>query len=316
VINVVPIIQGIERENMPKENTFIIPTIQRGFLKKCLETLYKYTPDNFYVFVIDQTPDGLYQPEYKGVHLWIRPYRNLGFAKAHNTGIMISQTPYVTLLNDDVEFIDSGWWQGIEDTFAMDEKIVAVNPNSPKEGAWGYGLTNDNKDTWVPKEGFVRDEDGKSVIPVIDGKPINTPELAKEHYDGLINRHPIWTKDTLCDALAMWCTTFTREGLKKVGLLDERFYPAGGEDYSMMCDIYSRGLRAVGTTKSWVWHHWGKSKDDISEKDPTNPIFSRPRWNANEEIWGDEFDVWGHTIGQDGKRVPLKRLLPKLVDDL
>ena len=288
----------------------IIPIIQHGFLKKCLETLYKYTPDNFYVFVIDQTPDGVFQGAYEGVHMWIRPYRNLGFSKAMNTGIVLSQTPYVTLLNDDVEFIHE-WWQGIEDTFKMDERIIAVNPNSPKEGAWGYGLTSGNEDTWKPREGFVYDGD-KSVIPVINGVTIDTPEKAKEHYDELLNDHPVWQKDTLCDGIAFWCTTFKREGLKQVGLLDERFYPAGGEDYDMDCEVYSRGLRGVGTTKSWVWHHWGKSKDDISGKDPQNPIFSRPRWNALEENWGDEFDVWG----KDKSGKPLERLQPKLIDEL
>lgn len=300
---------------MQKINTFVIPIIQHGFLGKCLETLYKYTPENFYVFVIDQTPEGVDQSKYKGVHMWIRPYRNLGFSKAVNTGIVVSQTPYVTVLNDDVEFLDSRWWQGIEDTFAMDEKIVAVNPNSPKEGAWGYGLKHDNVDTWQPREGFVFDKE-KSVLPVINGVVIDGPEVAREHYDDLLTKHPVWEKDTLCDALACWATVFKREGLERVGLFDERFYPGGGEDYCMMADIYSRKLRAVGTTKSWVWHHWGKSKDDISEKDPTNPIFSRPRWNNNEEIWGDDFDVWGHKTLPDGTRVPLKRLLPPLRDDL
>lgn len=317
---------------MKKINTFIIPIIQHGFLKRCLETLYKYTPDNFYVFVIDQTADGVNQNEYKGVHLWIRPYRNLGFSKAHNTGIQLSQTPYITLLNDDVEFVNSGWWQGIMDTFAMEKKIIAVNPNSPKEGAWGYGLTSDNKDTWIPREGFVRD--GDAVVPVIDGVVINTPELAKEHYDDLLNKHPIWSKNTLCDGLAMWCTVFKKEGLQEKGLLDERFYPAGGEDYDMMGRIYSCAWpnprevcdpslhrRAVGTTKSWVWHWWGKSKDDISAKDPANPLFaSRERWNNLDELWQMGFDCWahGHRTDEKGQDItyPYKRVKEIHIDDL
>lgn len=303
---------------MIASNTFIIPIIQSNFLGKCLETLYKYTPENFYVFVVDQTPDGVDQSKYKGVHMWIRPYRNLGFSKSANTGIILSQTPYVTILNDDVEFLDKRWWQGIEDTFKMDEKIIAVNPNSPKEGAWGYGLKSDNQDTWKPREGFVYDGE-RSVIPEINKIIIDTPDKAREHYDDLLNNHPVWTKDTLCDALACWCTVFKREGLKEVGLFDEKFYPGGGEDYDMMGRIYScawpkeRDIcepayhrRAVGTTKAWAWHHWGKSKDDISAKDPTNPIFSRPRWNDLDELWPNGFDVWGH-ITEGDKRYPLVR---------
>ena len=293
---------------MPKLNTFVCPIIRTDFIEKCLETLYEYTEPNFYVFVIDQSVDGINYNKLKDkIHMYIRPYRNLGFSKAINTGFALSQTEYVTALNDDVEFIDKRWWPGVEATFAMEDKIKVVNPNSPKEGAWGYGLKSDNVDTWKPVEGFVYDGE-KSVTPVIDGININTPELAREHYDDLLNKHPIWTKDTLCDALACWCTVFKREGLKEFGLFDERFYPGGGEDYDMMADIYSRGYRAVGTTKSWVWHYWGKSRDT----DPKDPIFSRPRWNDLEENWGDEFDVWG----KDKEGKPLKRLQPKLIDEL
>ena len=249
--------------------------------------------------------------------MWIRPYRNLGFSKAVNTGFALCQTEYMTCLNDDVEFISPDWWQGILDTFAMDKKIVAVNPNSPKEGAWGYGLTEQNKDTWTPREGFVRDQDGKSVVPLIDGVPISTPALARQHYDGLLNRNPIWDKNSLCDGLACWATVFKRDALKEIGLFDERFYPGGGEDYDMMCRIYSKKLRAVGTTKSWVWHWWGKSKDDISGKNPADGLFdSRPRWNDLDELWGPDFDVWGHVTQPNGERVPLVRKVPPLIDEL
>lgn len=300
---------------MQMKNTFVIPIIRDDFIERCLETLYKYTPHNFYVFVVDQTPRGLpckYKTDPR-IHMLIRPYRNLGFSKAVNTGFALCQTPYMTCLNDDVEFMNSQWWQGIEDTFEVDEKIVAVNPNSPKEGAWGYGLTEYNKDTWTPREGFVRDEDGKSVIPVINGKPFEFKEnFTDEEYQSLLTDHPVWDKNSLCDGLACWCTVFKREALQEVGLFDEKFYPGGGEDYSMMAEIYSRGKRAVGTTRSWAWHHWGKSKDDISGKDPENPLFSRPRWNNLEEIWGNEFDVWG----KDKSGNPLKRLIPKTIDEL
>lgn len=318
---------------MQRINTFVIPIIRDDFIERCLETLYKYTPPNFYVFVIDQTPRGLpckYKTDPR-IHMLIRPYRNLGFSKAVNTGFALCQTPYMTCLNDDVEFMNSQWWQGIEDTFAVDEKIVAVNPNSPKEGAWGYGLTEYNKDTWTPREGFVRDEDGKSVIPVINGKPFTyKEEFTNEEYQSLLTDHPVWDKNSLCDGLACWATTFKRSALKEMGWFDEKFYPGGGEDYAKMCDIYSCAwpndredcdpkfhFRAVGTTKSWVWHHWGKSKDDVSGKDPENKLFeSRSRWNDLEEIYGEKFDVWGHYTDDKGVRKPLRRKTPIHTDDL
>lgn len=302
-----------------KENTIIIPIIRSDFVGRMLETLKQYTADNYNVIVIDQTATREAQDKYeKLTHLWIRPYRNLGFAKAMNTGIVLANTPYITLANDDLEFMDNSWWQGILDTFKMDPRIIAVNPMSPKEGSWGYGYRDDNKDTWQPTEHYVTDETKLAVYPK---RPDGTGFLYKENfthedYDFLLNHNPTWAKDSLCDAIAMWCTVFQREGLEQIGLLDERFYPGGGEDYDMCCRAYSQGKRMVGTTKSWVWHHWGKSRT-ISENNPTSTLFaSRPRWNANEEVWGDKFDVWGMENMPDGTKRPLKRMVPPLVDEL
>jgi GT2 family glycosyltransferase len=299
------------------ELTVVIPIISHDFLKDCLESLYKYTPVDFRVIVIDQTPDGIFTGAYPKIHMYIRPWRNLGFSKAMNTGIVLSQTPYVCLLNDDVEFLDNRWWQGVLDAFGSDERIMAVNPMCPKEGSWGYGMRTDNIDTWQPKEGFVTDEDKLGVYPKIGEVEIRTPELARENYDKLLNEHPTWAKDSACDAIAMWCTVFKREGLERFGLLDEQFYPGGGEDYDYNCRVYSEGCRMVGTTRSWVWHKWGSSKDQISGKDPSNSLFaSRERWNANEELWGPDFDVWGMRNLPDGTKEPLKRKRDIFIDSL
>lgn len=288
-------------------NTFVIPFIRSDFIGPMLDSLKEHAGHEYNVIAIDQTTDRKAQEENESkVTLWIRPYRNLGFAKAMNLGVVISQTPYITMANDDLEFFDPRWWQGILDTFAMDERIVAVNPMSPKEGAWGYGLRSDNEDTWKPPKGYVYDGNG--------GIEPDTPYKIRDakYYDWLVNEHPGWQKGTLCDGIAMWCTVFKREGLQKIGLLDERFYPGGGEDYDMDCRAYSQGLRMVGSTKSWIWHHWGRSKDAISGIDPKNTLFaSRERWNANEELWGKEFDIWG----KDKQGIPLVRKSSIYIDD-
>lgn len=295
-----------------------MPIIRHDFIRKCLETLKQYTPVDYRVIVIDQTEDRRAQDEAEHLsNLWIRSYRNLGFSKGMNTGIQLSQTPYIALINDDLEFLDSRWWQGIVETFEQDEKIIAVNPMSPKEGAWGYGLREETRDQWQPPEAFVTDDSKNAVYPKFaDGSGMMTPESARENYDFLLNEHPRWTKDTMCDAIAMWCTIFKKEGLEKIGLLDEKFYPGGGEDYDMNCRAYSQKLRMVGSTKSWVWHHWGQSRN-MSASTPDIKMFnSRPRWNNNDELWGEKFDVWGHYIDENGEKKPLKRKYDIFIDDL
>jgi glycosyltransferase involved in cell wall biosynthesis len=320
-------------------NTYIIPIIRQDFVGRCLETLWKYTPPNFRVIIIDQSGNEEAYKKYKHLtHLWIFSYRNLGFAKAVNTGIKLAQTEYVTALNDDVEFINEKWWQGIIDTFAMDEKIIAVSPMSPKEGSWGYGLLQTNMDTWKPANPrFVWQGDDKtSIYPTReDGTGFfYKEEFNEDDWDFLINRNPTWVKGSVCDGIPMWCPVFKREKLFEVGIFDERFYPGGGEDYSMLICAYSCGwpverdicdpqyhYRMVGTSLSWAWHHWGQSKDEISAKDPTNKLFeSRSRWNNLDEIWGKDSDVWGHRhrTGENGEdiKVPIKRLSPIFEDEL
>lgn len=312
---------------MKKINSFIVPIVHSGFLGRFLETLYKYTEDNFYVFVIDQcTDDEAYIKYHKDTHLWIKSYRNLGFAKAMNTGIKLAQTPYITLANDDMEFINKRWWQGILDTFEMDHHIIAVNPMSPKEGAFGYGLTAENDATWKPTEGFVRD--GESVIPELpDGSGFGyKEEFTEDDYEFLLKRHPRWTENTICDAIAMWCTVFKKTGLEKIGVIDERFYPGNGEDYDMCGRAYSCAwpvprdecdlefhYRMVASTKSWVWHHWGKSKEFLNK---ATPAYSRSNWNRIDLLWPNGFDVWGHGHHENGDKFPFKRDAEVFVDEL
>jgi GT2 family glycosyltransferase len=319
---------------MSKVNTFVIPIIRSDFIAPMLESLWKYTEPNFNVIVIDQTGtlDAYNSLKDKNMaHLWIHVYRNLGFSKAMNQGIVLSQTPYITLANDDLLFINKKWWPGIIDTFKQFDNIIAVNPNSPKEGAWGYGLRADNKDTWIPPKNYLRDpNDENSIIPVMPDGTAFTYEQAitEKGYNWLLDGHPGWKKDTLCDAIAMWCTTFSREGLQEIGLMEERFYPGGGEDYDMNCRAYSCGWptrreecdpkfhkRMVGTTKSWVWHQWGKSRNMFASNPKDKLFLSRPRWNDNDELWEGQFDVWGHMDSQ-GKKRPLNRASPIHIDEL
>lgn len=260
-------------------------------------------------------------------HLWIKSYRNLGFSKAQNTGALLSNTKYICLMNDDIEFIDDRWWQGIEDTFAMDKRIIAVNPMSPREGAWGYGLTNENEDTWQPKEGYARDpDDPKSIVPIQNGKPFTYKDFTPEDYDFLLNEHPGWEKNSLCDGIAMWCTVFLKSGLEEIGLLDERFYPGSGEDYTMCCEAYSCAWpvdreecdpsfhrRMVGTTRSWVWHWWGQSKDLVNT--PKLEL-SRENWNRGGDLWTHDPDPWGHWTDNNGTKRPIRRVVPKFIDEL
>lgn len=300
---------------MSKLNTFIIPIIHSANIAKCLETLDKYTEDNYNIIVIDQTTTNeAYLNNHFKTNLWIRSYRNLGFSKAMNTGIRLTDTPYITLLNDDTEFIHKNWWQGILDTFATDKRILAVNPMSPKEGSFGYGYQEQNKDTWLPPEQYVCASDKTFVYPKQpDGKGLFYKEtFTDEDWEFLTKHHPRYPEGTVVDGLCMWATVFSKDGIEKLGLLDERFFPGSGEDYDMNARAYSRDFRMVSTSRSWIWHHWSSSKN---AKDGIM-VPQREQWNRLDVLWPFGFDLWGKRNNKDGTRTPYPRTPDIFIDEL
>lgn len=287
-------------------NTFIIPVLRSDYIERCIETLYRYTPNNFKVIVIDQTKSGL--PDIKGVHLKIRPYRNLGFSKALNEGIIHAlhwKSDFITCWNDDVECINKAWWNGIMDTFNMESgnEILVVNPESAKIPLWGYGAKGYVEVIDYKKE--FTDEDYKLLVggdfTHLKTKYPNLPKTFPLNYQGV------------CDGFAAFGAVFKRKHFELIGLWDERYYPGGGEDYDMMTRVYRKKYRAVSTRSSWVWHHWGKSKDSEKEAQETSmPIEDSRRWADVTYLWppswngGKTMDVWGFW-DNNGVRTPYKR---------
>lgn len=291
-------------------NVFITVALRTDFIHKWLETLYKYTDmKNNRVILVDQTLKGL--PDLKGVHLKLRPHRNLGFAKAMNEGIIHGlhwKSNYVTCVNDDVEFINKRWWQGIMETFKMPstKEILAVNPESVRIPLWGYG---DKEGRYIEvldyKENFT-DADYDFLLAGdfthLKKKYPDLPESFPGNYVGV------------CDAFAAWGPVFKRKCLEEIGLFEERFYPGGAEDYDYSTRVYSKGYRAVSTRKSWVWHHWGKSKDERKKAAEQGlPIDPKLGWQDLSYLWPKEYNegndicVWGYYDGKNGIKKPLKR---------
>ena len=283
-----------EEKNMEIINTFVIPHLnnKKGLLR-CLDTLYKYTPKNFRVILIDQSEDlTLYEELKDKVHLHVKAYRNLGFAKASNTGIKLADTKYVTVLNDDVEFIGPKWWGGIEETFKRwDETILACNPSSMKK-LDGGGMPVDDVD-FPYKENWTEEE-----------------------YDAMImkesNNNP--ERGVFVDGITPWCVIFDRERLLKVGLFDESYYPGGGEDYDLQNRAYWLGkmgkvkhYRFLGSSISMAYHQWCVTKvtqDAYKTYEDAKHLYQKK--------WGTEEHTNPYPNGTQGR--PLEDLeLPEFV---
>lgn len=195
--------------------------------------------------------------------------KNLGFAKALNTGIRLSDAEYVGCLNDDVVFINQHWWEGIEQTFNDYSTALCVNPSSPC------------------------DPDGVGGTKIMDGFEYKE-DYTDEEYNKLLNPNVI-------DGICMWFPIFKRERLDQVkgvvpgkAWFDERFFPGGGEDYDLNRRGYLSGFRSLGTGKSYVWHWWHKTKHPISGEEGAKD--DSATWLGK---WGPDVDLYGNTGSKD-----------------
>jgi len=313
---------------------FIYPIIHDQFIYKSVETLYKYTKD-FVLIVVDQTLEGLPTKWVdENCHLYIRQ-QNKGFSNAANKGIIHAlrdQTiDYISVVNDDTEFMYDGWLPDALLEFDTDPKIVAVCPESPRIPLWGYGRPHEEyidlveyKPIYTPEDiAFLKSGDYERLIERYPAEPMDLPDrlpdgradwkgktyIPVEQRKELANygkmTFPL-SKRGVIDAIAMWLPIFKREGLIENGLFDEKFVWGGGEDYDMntraytcawpvdrdVCDpIYHR--RMVSTMKSWVWHWWGKSKDVKTQLDP-RLFASKEPWNDDSYLWPPERNQGRH----------------------
>ncbi len=289
------------------ENTFVVPIIRPDFIERFLTTLYRYTPTTFRVILIDQTFAGV--PKYaedRRVHVYIRPYVNLGFAKSMNIGLKMAQTKYVTAANDDIEFVNPLWWSGIMETFRLDEKIKGVNPFSIAECGLGYGCNPNTPEELVKEKEkeleahFNRETGNFEHLPYKE-------KYSNEEYLSLLRKEP-----RLIDGITTWLTVFKKEALEYKGYFDERFYPGGGEDYDLnarfFCKEWPSGeereedmYRLVATTLSWVWHWQSQSRN-----------YHRPVRKPYRRYWNNWSKLW---IDVDGVTNCHRRLgKPKVAD--
>lgn len=280
----------------PKWNTFILTPIITTFIDKCLESIYKYNElDSFYVYIVDQTVKGLdataLRTKYRNLMVIRTPKSNihytgnLGFASANNLAIQLVQTPYFTLINDDIVLLHKDWWQGVLDTFQQveeatpDRPAVLVNPASTRLADWSIGASSGEHFDIISQKDDYTNEDWQFLIN-------------SDHY---INDRLTLKPNTVIDGVALYCSVFDTKRFLEIGYICERYYPACGEDYDYSCLAYMKGFRCVGTTKSWVFHWWSSSQKAAQVDDDVKSLMiPELAWNQNHERWGEGFDVWGY----------------------
>lgn len=272
-------------EQTPKIiNTYIIPTVNNvDGLIKLIESLYKFTPHNFRIISVFNGNNIDFQKAKdilgEKVHMWIKPYRNLGFGKSMNVGIKLAQTEYVTLANDDVELIYPEWWQEVEKVFADKPELAGFNPHSfiNKKHTGDRYIQYDVKDEYTSED-------------IVKMKEIFR---AERFYVGCCTFFTI-CKKSLFDA---------------IGYFDESFGMGSGEDYDLCIRAARKGKQIAGGSMVMVKHWWGGTKDNLPKDEnfiSNYDLIAGGNQNL-ERKWGKHIDKdpngWS-VSGRGGPEIP------------
>lgn len=221
-------------------------------VRKSLETLRSKTPADRInkVIFIDQNPEYQQVDDLVDLHLYTGGI-GLGFSKAMNFGLRLSDTPYVMCANDDIFYLHPRWIESMEELFALYSTALCCNPNS---------ISNPS----APGAPAVYNPD----FP-------HREEWTDEEYDKLekeVGRNENGSLFAI-DGICTWGPIFKRATLEKVGstipfqcYFDEAF-PVGGQDYALNYNAYLTknednnfgGYRMLGGG-GFVEHLWYQTK--------------------------------------------------------
>ena len=220
----------------------VIPHLNYERLNECLETLRTNTPEGVIgkVILVDQNPEKKDYGDLVDIHIRTK---NLGYAKACNTGMRLADAQYVMCCNDDVRFVNKKWWDGIEKAFDSDDKIALLNPSTFRDPIAETG----------------------EVITMQGMEKYEKEDMPDEVYDRLVVDY--WHSSGFC----MFCPIFKRELMDKIAgvvpgraWFNEAFKIGGGEDYAMQWHIGRSGLKSYSIGMSWVFHWWYQTKHPLS----------------------------------------------------
>jgi GT2 family glycosyltransferase len=216
----------------------------KDLLHQCLASIYAHSPElPFEIIVVDNASSdgsaGMVQDHFPETRLLINK-ENVGFARANNQGIQISQGRYVLLLNPDTE-VRSGALQ----------QLIDFLDSTPASGGAGARILNPSG--------------------TLQHSCYLSPTLLREwmhllHLDGRQRRvMDEWDTSTPREAEVLLgaCIILRREALEAVGSLDESYFM-----YSEEVDLCYR-LRKAGWQLYWVpqaeiVHYGGQSTRQIA----------------------------------------------------
>lgn len=210
-------------------------------LKNCIDSIYESDSRlSFEIVVVDNgSTDGSVENirVIQGLKL-IENKVNLGFAKACNQGIKAAKGKYLLLLNSDTQM-----------TKGAMEELISFAEKNPDVGVVGAQLLNPDRS--------------------VQGSVFREPTIKRAILQSWLDRGqvlakyaPIGTAPSEVEILTMAAFLITPKALKKVGLLDDRYFMYF-EDFDYCRRVRNVGLKVYYLPASKVIHIHGASGKNL-----------------------------------------------------
>lgn len=213
----------------------------------CIDSILKSRPKMDYeIIVVDNnSTDGTVEilEKIRGQRVRVVLHKkNLGFSKGNNTGIKKARGRYIMLLNSDT-IVTNG---SIDALFAFAKR-------TPYLGIVGPQLLN--ADDTVQASVFHL----PTLMSAIKQYWLGGPKIADKYY-------PKVDKPTEVEALVAACMLISPVALKKVGMLDERYFMYF-EDMDYCRRVRHADLKIYYLPEAKIYHYHGQSGKDIKTAD-------------------------------------------------
>ncbi len=241
-----PLPVTISPEELREHVDIVIPVFNAlQDVKKCLSSI-KVKQDGFYVRAIivndgsDEVTTSWLGDFCNGddTFLLVEHKKNKGYTKAINTGLKLSNAPYVVALNSDT-IVTAGWLKGLVRCINSDQKIGIVGPLS-------------NAASWqnTPK---LYGSDGHFAVNELPAgvTPDNMAQFVAASSNRLFPRLPF---------VNGFCFMIKRAVINSIGFMDEENFPVGyGEENDYSIRARDAGFELAIADDTYVYHAKSKS---------------------------------------------------------
>ena len=240
--------------------SIIIPVFnQANYTRRCLEHLFRCTPEGLYELIIvdnhstDETSELLRSVERKITI--VSNESNLGFAVACNQGAALATAPYLLFLNNDTE-VQPRWIEPLLARVEALPEVAAVGskllyPDGTLQHAGVVIIEQLGECSLLPRHVFAGENPAKFPVD-----------------------HPMFFQ-----AVTAACLLVRREDFEAVGGFDEVYWN-GSEDVDFCFKLQQRGKKILYEPRSVVIHHESASGRERLAAQPENNARLRRRWEG------------------------------------